>query len=204
MARGSVQFAICNFQLTIFNYPTALNPYRSHLFPMKLITTLSAFFSYLGLAMMTHAGSLEAGAAAPELSALDQDGKSVNLKEVYAKGPTLVYFYPKADTPGCTKQACSIRDDWAALQAKGIQVLGVSGDKPDSQKKFQEKYKLPFTLIADSDNKVADAFGVSHVGPITKRESFLIKDGKIVWTMPKASTETHAKDVLAAFEALSK
>ncbi len=171
---------------------------------MKLTTTLTTLFSLLGLALFARAESLDVGAAAPQVSAVDQDGKAVDFKDVYAKGPTLVYFYPKADTPGCTKQACSIRDDWSALTGKGIQVLGVSGDKPEGQKKFQEKYKLPFTLIADSDSKVADAFGVAHNGAIAKRQSFLIKDGKVVWTMPKASTDTHAKDVLEAYENLAK
>lgn len=170
---------------------------------MKIRTLLTTLFSLASLAFSAHAESLEVGAAAPDVTAVDQDGKTVNFKEVYAKGPTLVYFYPKADTPGCTKQACSIRDDWSALKAKGIQVLGVSGDKPDAQKKFAEKFTLPFTLIADSDSKVADAFGVPHAGAIAKRQSFLIKDGKIVWTMPKASTDTHAKDVLAAYEKLA-
>ena len=169
---------------------------------MKLPLTLSTLCSLLTFGLWAHAEPLAVGAAAPDISAVDQDGKTVNFKDVYAKGPTLVYFYPKADTPGCTKQACSIRDDWSALQAKGIQVLGVSGDKPDSQKKFQDKYKLPFTLIADSDSKVAAAFGVPTTLGIAKRQSFLIKDGKVAWNMPKASTDTHAKDVLAAYEGL--
>lgn len=171
---------------------------------MKLKLALSALCSFLTFGLAAHAEPLAVGAAAPEISAVDQDGKAVSFKDVYAKGPTLVYFYPKADTPGCTKQACSIRDDWSTLQAKGIQVLGVSGDKPESQKKFQDKYKLPFTLIADSDGKVAEAFGVPSMAGFSKRQSFLIKDGKVVWNMPKASTETHAKDVLAAYEGLAK
>lgn len=170
----------------------------------SLTTALSTAVTLVTLSVATHAESLQAGAPAPEISSVDQEGKAVNFKDVYAKGPTLVYFYPKADTPGCTKQACSIRDDWSALQEKGIQVLGVSGDKPESQKAFQDKYKLPFTLIADSDGKVAQAFGVPNKNGISKRESFLIKDGKIAWTMPKASTETHAKDVLKAYEGLAK
>jgi thioredoxin-dependent peroxiredoxin len=170
---------------------------------MKLPLTLAALFSLLTFGLINvHAESLAVGAAAPEVTAVDQDGKAVPFKEVYAKGPTLVYFYPKSDTPGCTKQACSIRDDWSALQAKGIQVLGVSGDKVESQKKFQEKYKLPFTIISDNDHKVADAFGVPTTLGISKRQSFLVKDGKVVWVMPKASTDTHAKDVLAAYEGL--
>ncbi|MBJ7392670.1 MAG: peroxiredoxin, partial [Chthoniobacterales bacterium] len=104
---------------------------------MKLLATL---FSLLGLSLCAKAAPLAVGAPAPDVSAVDQNGAPVVLKDVFAKGPTLVYFYPKADTPGCTKQACSLRDDWAALQAKGIQVLGVSGDKPEAQKKFEEKY----------------------------------------------------------------
>lgn len=171
---------------------------------MKFLTTLSTAISVIGLALCAHGEPLQVGAAAPEVSALDQDGKTVNLKDVYAKGPTLVYFYPKAMTGGCTKQACSLRDNWEALKAKGIQVLGVSGDTPEKQKEFINKENLPFTLIADPDSKVADAFGVPHKGPIPARQSFLVKEGKIAWTMPKASTEGHAKDVLEAYEKLPK
>jgi len=163
-----------------------------------------SILSFLGLSTFASAEPLAVGAPAPQVSAPDQDGKSVDFKEVYAKGATLVYFYPKADTPGCTKQACSLRDDWKTLQEKGVQVLGVSGDKPDAQKKFQEKYKLPFTLVADSDGKIAEAFGVPTTLGIPKRQSFLIKDGKVAWTMTKASTDTHSKDVLAAYEELAK
>ena len=143
---------------------------------MKRKLTLSALFSLLTLGLVAHAEPLAVGAAAPEVSATDQDGKTVNFKDVYAKGPTLVYFYPKSDTPGCTKQACSIRDDWSALQAKGIQVLGVSGDKPEAQKAFREKHNFQFPLIADDDGKVAAAFGVPAMRPgIYKRTSFLVK-----------------------------
>jgi peroxiredoxin Q/BCP len=168
---------------------------------MKFLATL---LSLLGLTLCAKAAPLAVGAPAPDVSAVDQNGAPVVLKDVFAKGPTLVYFYPKADTPGCTKQACSIRDDWEALKAKGIQVLGVSGDKPEAQKKFEEKYKLPFTLIADPDGKVAAGFGVTFIAGFAKRVSFLVKDGKVVWTMPSASTADHAKDVLKAFDALPK
>ena len=168
---------------------------------MKLLATL---FSLLGLTLCAKAAPLAVGAPAPDVSAVDQNGAPVVLKDVFAKGPTLVYFYPKADTPGCTKQACSLRDDWGALTAKGIQVLGVSGDKAESQKKFEEKYKLPFTLVADPEGKVAAGFGVPVIMGFAKRMSFLVKDGKVVWTMPAASTTEHAKDVLKAFDALPK
>ena len=152
---------------------------------------------------MPMATSPEAGDRAPAFNLSDQAGDKVRLSSFKGR-KVLVYFYPKADTPGCTKQACSIRDDWAGLQAKGIQVLGVSEDKADAQKAFQDKYKLPFTLIADHDGTVAKAFGVEMVPVmnITKRQSFLIKDGKVAWNMLKATTETHAKDVLTAYESL--
>src|SRR4030095_11515397 len=146
------------------------------------IKLVMGLLSLLGLASFAGAEPLAVGAAAPEVTSVDQDEKPVDLKD-YTKGPTLVYFYPKSDTPGCTKQACSIRDDWSALQAKGIQVLGVSGDNVEAQKKFQEKYKLPFTIIADNEGKVAEAFGVPTTLGIAKRQSFLIKDGKVVWNM---------------------
>ena len=170
---------------------------------MKLLTTILAAAT---LTAFTHAADapLAVGAAAPEPSAKDQDGKTVNFKDVYAKGTTLVYFYPKADTPGCTKQGCSLRDNWDALTKKGIQVLGVSGDKPEAQKAFRDKFTFPFPLIADDDGKVAAAFGVPALKPgIFKRTSFLVKGGKIVWNMTEnTTTATHAADVIKAVEAL--
>jgi len=171
---------------------------------MRLKTTLLAMSLLSLLGLVTHGAPLAVGADAPKISAVDQDGKTVNFADVYAKGPTLVYFYPKADTPGCTKQGCSLRDSWADLQAKGIQVLGVSEDKPDAQKKFRDKFSFQFPLIADADGKVAQAFGVDMIlgKMLTQRQSFLIKDGKVVWNMLKASTETHAADVLKAHAAL--
>jgi thioredoxin-dependent peroxiredoxin len=155
-------------------------------------------------AAVTVATPLAVGAAAPDIASKDQDAKAVNFKDVYAKGVTLVYFYPKADTPGCTKQGCSLRDKWADLQAKGVQVLGVSGDKPEAQKAFRDKHTFPFPLIADDDGKVAAAFGVTAMRPgIYKRTSFLVKDGKIAWAMTdKTTTETHAGDVLKVVEGL--
>ncbi len=169
---------------------------------MKIRSLLTTIVSLATLAAFAHAEPLAVGAPAPQISGVDQDGKTVNFKDVYAKGPTLVYFYPKADTGGCTKQGCSIRDSWTELKGKNIQVLGVSIDPVEAQKKFAEKNNFPFTLIADADGKVAAAFQVDMRGKVTSRQSFLIKDGKIAWNMLKASTETHAKDVLAALEGL--
>jgi len=148
--------------------------------------------------------ALDVGAPAPQVTAPDQDGAPIVFQDIYSKGTTLVYFYPKADTPGCTAQACSLRDSFADLHGKNLQILGVSRDTPEAQKKFQEKYKLPFTLIADKDGKVAEAFGVSGMMgmPLSKRQSFLVKDGKVVWISPKAKTKEHAAEVQAALDTL--
>jgi len=148
--------------------------------------------------------ALDIGAPAPQVTATDQNGKPVVFQDVYAKGTTLVYFYPKADTPGCTAQACSLRDAFATLKGDNLQILGVSRDTPEAQKKFQEKYQLPFPLIADQDGKVAAAFGVPGIMgmPVSSRQSFLIKDGKIVWSSPKAKTKEHAAEVQAALDSL--
>ena len=169
---------------------------------MKLLTTL---LTTAALTAFTFAADapLAVGAAAPDITAKDHDGKAVSFKDTYAKGVTLVYFYPKADTKGCTAQGCSLRDNWKELTAKGVQVLGVSGDKPEAQKAFRDKFTFPFPLIADDDGKVAAAFGVPTTGGFAKRQSFLIKNGKVAWNMlDKTSTATHADDVLKAAESL--
>jgi peroxiredoxin Q/BCP len=168
---------------------------------MKILSALFGFFTFTAFAA---ADPLAVGAPAPDVSGKDQDGKPVNFKDVYAKGTTLVYFYPKASTPGCTKQGCSLRDSWKELQAKGVQVLGVSGDKPEDQKKFRDAQNFPFPLIADDDGKVGTAFGVPQMKEhIYKRTSFLVKGGKIVWNMTdKTTTDTHAADVLKVVEGL--
>ncbi len=139
---------------------------------------------------------LVVGAALPAVEQKDQNDQVVKLQEVGAKGYLLVYFYPKADTPGCTKQACSLRDSYAALTDKGVKIFGVSTDKVAAQKAFKEKYKLPFDLLADSDSKVVDAFGVPKTVGFAKRQAFLFKDGKLVWSDASASTDQQAQDVL--------
>lgn len=134
--------------------------------------------------------------AAPVVSAVNQDGATVNFADVYKKGPTVVFFYPKANTPGCTKQACSLRDAFADLSKDGVQVLGVSFDKPDAQKKFKDDHKLPYDLIADPEGKVVDAFKVVRKSPtVASRQAFLIKDGKVVWEDEKAATDQQAADI---------
>lgn len=138
---------------------------------------------------------------APAVSSVDQDGKAVNFADVYAKGITVVYFYPKADTPGCTKQSCSLRDASADLGKLGVQVLGVSIDPPAAQKAFKDKFSLPFPLIADEKGAVLAAFKVEkNPKGMATRQCFIVKDGKVVWHAPKASTDTQADDVKAALK----
>lgn len=153
------------------------------------------------LGLEASANPLEVGAAAPDITAKNQDGKDVNFADVYVKGPTLVYFYPKADTPGCTAQACSLRDSYVDLRKDDLTILGVSADTPEAQKKFQEKYEIPFELIADEKGEVAKAFGVpSRVGKFHARQSFIVKDGKIVWSSLKAQTKGAAEEIQKALD----
>ncbi|MGF1447931.1 MAG: peroxiredoxin [Opitutales bacterium] len=144
------------------------------------------------------ADPLEVGASAPkQLKALNQKGETVELSKTLASsGQVLVYFYPKADTPGCTKQACSLRDAYEVLKDLGVTVYGVSMDSVEAQKAFHEKYRLTFELIADPEGKVVKAFGVPTRGRFPSRQAFLFEDGKLVWRDLKASTAKQADDVL--------
>ncbi len=146
------------------------------------------------------------GSPAPQVSAVDQEGKPIQFSDIYAKGITLVYFYPKAGTPGCTAEACSLRDSYEKLHAEGLQIIGVSRDTTGAQKNFQDQNKLPFVLVADTDGKVAEAFGVPMMkkGDLTlaTRQSFIIKDGKVVWFSAQAQTKTSAEEVQKALDGL--
>jgi len=147
---------------------------------------------------------LKVGDPAPAVSGVTDTGAKIALADVYKQQPyTLVYFYPKADTPGCTKQGCSLRDGYEALTKKGVAVIGVSHDDVAAQKAFKEKYHLPFTLIADTDSAVINAFGVPAAMPMTSmahRSAYLIKDGKIVYADYKGTTEKQADTILAELD----
>jgi peroxiredoxin Q/BCP len=166
---------------------------------LTLLLLAMNFFSFL-----SRAEPVAVGALAPAVSAKDQEGNTLSFTDVYAKGPTLVYFYPKAETPGCTAEACSLRDSYTDLHARGLQILGVSKDTSEAQKKFQSNRKLPFTLIADTDGKVTEAFGVPTypVVGLTHRQSFIIKDGKVAWSSLSAETSGAASEVQKALDSL--
>lgn len=151
---------------------------------------------------------IEAGAAAPAFTLPDQDGSPVSLSDF--AGQTLVlYFYPKADTPGCTTQACGIRDRRAEYDAAGATVIGVSPDPVKKVKKFSDKQSLGFTLLADEEHEVAEAYGVwmekSMYGRTywgNARATFIIDpEGTVAHVIPKASPRTHDDEVLAALAA---
>jgi peroxiredoxin Q/BCP len=148
---------------------------------------------------------LEVGDKAPAFEAKNQDGETVSLS--HFKGKKLVlYFYPKDDTPGCTKEACSFRDGWSKFRKRGVAVLGVSTDDEKSHRKFADKFSLPFPLLADPENKIVTDYGVwgeksmygrKYMG--TNRVTYLIDErGKIAAVWPKVKPDGHADEILAA------
>lgn len=152
---------------------------------------------------------LSVGTKAPDFKLLNQDGKEVSLSSL-AGQYVVVYFYPRAMTPGCTIQACGLRDAEANLKKYGITVLGLSPDKPAALKKFQERDRLNFDLLSDLDHKVALAYGswgpkqfMGKVFDGILRQSFLLdKAGKVLHVMTKVNTKTHAQDVLDFYQSL--
>jgi peroxiredoxin Q/BCP len=149
---------------------------------------------------------IKEGNAAPDFTATNTSGETIRLKDLRGK-KVVLYFYPKDDTPGCTKEACSFRDAFSEFRKQGIEVIGVSTDSEASHKKFTAKYKLPFTLLADTDHSIADAYGVygekkfmgrTYMG--VKRMTFLIDEkGKVRKVYEKVKPEEHAREVLEAF-----
>ena len=149
--------------------------------------------------------TVEEGNPAPDFSLTSDAGETISLASLRGK-PVVLYFYPKDDTPGCTTQACGIRDAWGAFEQSGAVVLGVSPDSESSHVKFKQKFDIPFTLLADPDHATAEAYGVwvekSMVGKKymgVERSTFVIDaDGNVVKVMRKVKPGTHAADVLAA------
>lgn len=150
---------------------------------------------------------LKEGGKAPVFEGVDQNGKTVSLNDFKGK-KVILYFYPKDDTPGCTSQACNLRDNYHELIQKGFQVVGISTDSVKSHKKFEDKYSLPFPLIADEEKKIVDEYGVwgekkfmakNYMG--TNRTTFLIdEDGTIKKIITKPDTKNQTQQVLEAWE----
>ena len=147
--------------------------------------------------------TLKQGDAAPQFSGVDQDGQAVSLSD-YSGKKLVLYFYPKDDTPGCTAEACSLRDNYDKLKSAGYEVLGVSTDPVKSHKKFVEKYSLPFRLLSDTEKTVSEAFGVYGLKKFMGKEymginrtTFLIDEkGIITEVIAKVDTKKHAEQIL--------
>ncbi|HEX2861977.1 MAG TPA: peroxiredoxin [Lacunisphaera sp.] len=165
--------------------------------PLLMLSILSGLFAQLS------AESLKVGDKAPVVSATTDSGETLNLGDVYARNTyTVVWFYPKALTGGCTKQGCSLRDASADLTERGAAVIGVSTDSVESQKKFKETNNFPFPLLADTNKAVVKAFGQSGLA-MASRECYVIKGGKIVYK-DTGVTDKQAENVLAFLESDKK
>ena len=163
---------------------------------MKKLFVLVMIFSFITSFLL--ANSLELGSPAPQLKVLTDQGTALDLGEALSLGTTLVFFYPKAMTPGCVKQACSLRDGWDEIQSRNVSIFGVSSDTAKTQAQFRDKYTLPFTLLADTDGQIADAFSKSR----WSRQAYIFKDGILVWRDLKAATSKQATEILAALDEL--
>ncbi|GIU94745.1 MAG: putative peroxiredoxin bcp [Gaiellaceae bacterium] len=148
---------------------------------------------------------VEEGTPAPTFTLPSDTGDDVSLEDF--RGRTVVlYFYPRDDTPGCTRQACGIRDAWGELEARGVVVLGVSPDSPERHRRFKEKYGLPFTLLSDEDHEVAERYGTwvekrlyGKTSMGMERSTFVIDpDGTVVRVLRRVKPDTHVDEVLAA------
>jgi len=155
------------------------------------------------MAGMAGSSMLPVGAEAPDFTALDQEGNPVRLSDFRGQ-KVVLYFYPKDDTPGCTKEACNLRDHHAELKAAGYVVLGVSADDVASHRRFAEKYGLPFRLLADPEKKIIQAYGAwgkkrmygkEYEG--TQRITYVIDEkGRIARVITQVKTEAHAQQIL--------
>lgn len=147
--------------------------------------------------------TLKAGDKAPDFQAEDQDGNIVKLSDFNGK-KLVLFFYPKASTPGCTAQACNLRDNWSSFEKKGYEIIGVSADSKKRQQNFKDKYKLPFPLLADEDRAVINAFGVWGPKKFMGKEydgihrtTFIIdENGKIEEVIGKVDTKEHTAQIL--------
>jgi peroxiredoxin Q/BCP len=150
---------------------------------------------------------LNIGDTAPEFNSISQDGKMVKLSD-FAGKKIILYFYPKADTPGCTAESCNLRDNYNDLTGKGFEVIGVSPDKQQKQKKFAEKYNLPFILLADEEKTVIKTYGAWGPKKLYGREyegllrtTYVIdEEGKIKKVFTKVKTKDHAAQILEAMQ----
>jgi peroxiredoxin Q/BCP len=147
-------------------------------------------------------GLLPVGAQAPDVVGVGNGGKQTRLSDVRGN-LSVVYFYPKDETPGCTHEACAFRDAFSKYETRHVVIFGVSRDSEDSHREFRETHKLPFPLVADEDGSIAQAYGVSSTFRMSDRVTFLIgTDGKVAKVWPNVDPGVHNDEVLAAIDAL--
>ncbi len=165
----------------------------------KLLIATLGFFTAASLGLAQNAMP-KVGDKAPPVTGKNQDGKTWKLEKSIGKRLVILYFYPKDDTPGCTKEACGFRDSMEALKKDNVEIIGVSFDSEESHQKFVEKHKLNFMLLADTDGKIAEAYGVRIPGRnVARRVSFLIGlDGKIAHVTDAPQAETHLNEMKEA------
>jgi peroxiredoxin Q/BCP len=193
-----------NIQLSTFNL--------EH--PIAAVWLLVGTWLTVALALLAGVGGVSGqvtakpavGDQAPLVSGQTQEGKNWKLADAVGKKVVLLYFYPKDDTPGCTKEACGLRDRMGSLQKANVEVVGVSFDSAESHQKFITKHKLNFTLLTDTDGKIADTYGVRAAGKnMARRVSFLIgTDGKILHVTDSPSADTHLAEMSEAVAKLKK
>ena len=171
---------------------------------MRIVPTLLLTAVLLGAPAAARASSaLKAGDKAPDVSAPLSDGTTFRLREWLPRAPLVLYFYPKDNTPGCTKEACALRDDFPKFEGLKATVIGVSYDGVASHKKFIAKYKLPFPLASDVDKAVAKAFGVDGL-LFAHRATFVIgRDGTILYANPSVNPKTHSEEIRAFLSTLT-
>jgi peroxiredoxin Q/BCP len=162
---------------------------------LKIGIMLSIVALLLLWTVRARAAALKVGDLSPDVSAPLSDGTTFYLKDWLTRAPIVLYFYPKDNTPGCTKEACSLRDDFVAFRGLKATVVGASYDSVESHKKFIQQHNLPFPLIADTSRRVAKAFGVDGV-LFASRSTFIIgRDGKILYVNPSVNPSTHSREI---------
>lgn len=160
-------------------------------------------FSDMNIKIAKKMKTLQEGDAVPNFNSTDQDGNSISLTDYKGK-KLVVFFYPKANTPGCTAEACDLRDHYSELQKKGYELLGVSADSEKKQKNFKEKYEFPFPLLADESKEVINAFGVwgpkkfmgKEYDGIHRMTFILDEKGRVARVIDKVKTKEHAAQIL--------
>jgi thioredoxin-dependent peroxiredoxin len=190
-----------NIYPTNENYIKTRNFYRMYLSVYVLLFSIYAFTS-----PEKSMKKIEAGSQVPEFSLPDQDGKIFSISSVIGKKNLVIYFYPKDDSPGCTKEACSFRDAFEVFNEADAMIIGISGQSVDSHKKFAEKYRLSFTLLSDEGDKVRKLFGVpvNFLGLLPGRVTYVAdKSGKVVYIFnSQTQAEKHVEEALRVLKGL--